>query len=643
MKKFWDSQFGNLFYWVPICLAFGAATYFIMPIEFCPPYACALAIVALVLACLSKMPIILRAIFLFVFGFLYAAAFTDFIATPQLNRDLRDIEITGEITNTNFTDTRTRIFVRVNGADIGTDAKYANLRLTVIDENAPQIGDTVRMRASIFAPSPPDAPDSFDFARWLYFNKITATGYTSDIKILSHRESNGVAALRHALHKYSNSFLSDSLVLGYKNSVPAPDKQIWTATGIGHVWSISGFHITLVSGWLFIIFYSVFRLIAPITRRVPARIPATICAWLGLAFYLILSGADVATVRAFIMASLVFVALILGRNAISIRNVSIAFCVIFLINPHCIMQAGFQLSFAAIFGLVWLWDTIKPKIPHNKILRAIYATALTTITATVFTAPFTVSHFHALPLYGLVGNLILLPIFSFAIMPLVMIGTICAIFGFNAPLTWAQNIYNIAFNIATKIANLPMATVHMPNIPTITIALIILGLACIVFIRARRLHYMFGGTLILSGVITAAIYPKPIFMATSDHELIGVVQDGNLMFNKSRASNHFFTFDNWRALSGVAPTTTNQRIRAKSGVWIMDTPNFRIAYIKQFVPLSENIENLCNDNSVKYIVSYFNVHTTRCADKILRGGFIIYPNGRVKYTPSSRRWHNPQK
>lgn len=158
MKKFWDSQFGNLFYWVPICLAFGAATYFIMPNEFCPPYACALAVVALVLACLSKMPIILRGIFFIVFGFLYAATFTDFIATPQIRRDLRDVEITGQITNTNFTDTRTRIFVRVNGSDIGTDAQYANLRLTVMDENAPQIGDTVRMRASILRHHHPMRP-----------------------------------------------------------------------------------------------------------------------------------------------------------------------------------------------------------------------------------------------------------------------------------------------------------------------------------------------------------------------------------------------------------------------------------------------------------------------------------------------------
>ena len=92
-----------------------------------------------------------------------------------------------------------------------------------------------------------------------------------------------------------------------------------------------------------------------------------------------------------------------------------------MLNPHFVMQPGFQLSFAAIFGLIWLWNEVKPRMPHNKILKVIYTASLTSIVATIFTAPFVIAHFYSLPIYGLIGNLILLPIFSVAIMPLVIL------------------------------------------------------------------------------------------------------------------------------------------------------------------------------------------------------------------------------
>lgn len=644
MQKFWNNQSDNLFLWLPFLLAFGAALYFTRITEPNIIFPWIFVILFGALAMIRRVPLLLRAVFVFAFGFVYAMAFTHTFSTPQISRPLRDVVVVGDVKDLDYTDNRARIFIRVAPGQITERAATVRVS-TSPDGDIPKIGDTVRATVNLYRPSPAYGPASFDYARWSYFNGLTATGYIKDFQILAHNGGGNIAKLRDYLHSRANSFLGDSLVMGYKNAVPRDDRSVWTAVGIGHVWSISGFHVTLVSGWLFAIFFCIFRLVAPITRRMPARIPATICAWVGLLFYLFLSGCDVATMRAFLMASLVFTAIIMGRDAISLRNVCMAMLVIFCINPHYVMQAGFQLSFAAIFGLVWFWGVVRPRTPENKILKFLFTATMTSLVATVFTAPFVIAHFYSFPLYGLIGNLVLLPIFSVAIMPLVIVGTIGAVFGIHFPLHWADQIYNVTLATAQKIVSMPGATVNMPHISNTALTLCILAFMTLVLIKfsTRKINYILFCVIALIATGVVIITPRPVFMATYDDELVGFVQDGKLIFNKSRASNHYFAFDTWKQLRGEKTDTPNIRKKHDHGVYTFDTPKFKLVYIQKFVPLAKNIVQLCRDDSVKYIVSYFNIDAPHCNHKILHGGFVIYKSGRVQYMPINRPWHNPPK
>lgn len=644
MQELWQNQSTNMFLWVPFLMAFGAGLYFNLPFE---PNFLLCTILGTISAILIfyKTPIIIKAFSLFCFGLSYAAIFTNIINTPQIPHGLHNIKITGTVENIDYTTDKSRIYIKTSAESINASNGDAVIRVSAnSDIQLPNVGDTINATVGLFRPSPADAPEAFDYARWAYFNHLTATGYLIDYETLSESDTSNISALRNYLHKKSNSFLTDTLVLGYKNAVPKSDGDIWTATGVGHVWSISGFHITLVSGWLFAIFYLLFRAIPPVTKRIPARIPALICSWFGLLFYLFLSGCDVATVRAFIMATLVFAAFIFGRNAISMQNVCVAFCIIFMMNPHFVMQPGFQLSFAAIFGLIWLWNDVKPKMPNSKILKAIYTATLTSIVATIFTAPFVIAHFYSLPIYGLIGNLVLLPLFSVAIMPLVMVGVFTAIFGWTGPITLAEEIYDFLLISGNKIFELPYATITMPHIPNIALTFIILGFICLMFIRPLRIkiNYVLSVIFLCTGIIITATYPKPLFYATSDHELVAFVGDnGNLEFSKSRASNHYFTFDTWKQINNEAAETKNIRRKPINGIWYYETPNFNLAYIQKFVPLQKNIVDLCRDENIDYIVSYFKVDAPKCENKILHGGLIIYPSGKITYVPHNRPWHNP--
>lgn len=639
MQDWIENQYINLFLYVPFLMAAGAGIYFSLPFEpgvICPGL---VAVIFAIISLVKKVPIILRAILIAGFGFCYAMAFTDFINTPVIKSNLHNLDIIGTVKAIDVTENKSRIYLNVNAGDIKAGTGNAIIRVSVNNDVAlAQVGDRIKANVGLFKPTAAYAPETFDYARWAYFNKLTATGYINSIEVIEHTKNTNVNSLRNTVHNRTESFLVDSLVLGYKNAIPSDDAKIWTISGIGHVWSISGFHMTLVGGWLFIVFYFIFRLIPYVTRRIPAKIPALGCAWCGLLFYLFLSGIDVATIRAFLMTTLIFVAFIFGRSVISVRNVAIAFCLIFLINPHYVMQAGFQLSFAAVFGLVWVYSDINPKMPNNKLLKILWGAILTSIVATIWTAPFVAAHFGAIPIYGLVGNLGLLPLFSFLIMPLVIVGMLTTFLGFHHPIDWAHEIYDFTLDGARFISELPYANLTVPHIPNnaiICFVIAFVGLVCIRTIKLK-INYIFCGLFICIGIILVHTNSTPIFLATSDNELVaGVGDDGKLEFNKSRASNHYFAFDTWKKLNGEDANTPNKRRKHEQGIFKYGN----IVYVQKFVPLMKNIKSLCNDDSIKYIVSYFDIKSESCAHKILHGGFVIYPDDHIKYMPRNRRWN----
>ncbi len=649
----------TLFLWVPFVLSFGAALYFAMPNEPVITHPTLAFVCGFIILLFGKMHFILRAAVLFLCGFLYAAVYTQTIVhTPVLKHDMREVDITATVTDIDVSTEKQRVVLSVPARDLNIDTdKTTTVKLTITGDNAlPNVGDVLRAKVSLFPPSPMEAPETFDYARWAYFNNLTATGFIIHYDTLSHNPDVSVNSVRNLIHSKANSFLTDGLVLGYKNAVPENDKAVWTTAGVGHIWSISGFHMTLIGGWLFAFFYLICRSIGYLTKRVPARIVATICAWGVLFLYVCISGMSVATMRAFLMTSLLFAALLLGRNALSMRNICIAFLCLFVANPHFITQSSFQLSFAAIFGLIWFFGD-KNFDNSNKSLFVkcktwIYVAAMTSIIATLFTLPFIATHFSSVPLYSLIGNLVLLPIFSVLIMPLVILGTFGALFGSHLLLHWAGGIYDWAFNLAQRIADLPLSNIIMPHISDVAFATFILAFLFLMFIKPitnsaycilRKLNYVLFAAFAIFGIMIVMFQPRPVFYATADHELIGMVYDSKLEFNKARASNHFFAFNTFRQLNGEPPMDTNVRRKCPDGVCIYKSDKFTVAYIQKFVPLQKHFADLCRNDDIDFIVSYFYIDAPLCRQKILRNGFVIYKSGYVKYTPTNRWWHNPHE
>ena len=649
MKEILKYQYKNAFLWVPFVIAFGAALYFDLDIE--PNFHFPILITCLSGLIIYKYKnIFVRIIALFLFGFFYAMSFTQIIDTPKIQDSFGFVNITGTVSDIDFTDDSTRILLSVPSNQIKSDTnkKFINLRISIKDDiHSLHIGDKVMGDAKIFHPTEKYAPSSFDFARWAYFSRISGTGFFKDYKIKSNNNTD--LHLRTLIHNKAKSKLTDALVLGYKHTIPESEGQIWKSVGIGHVWSISGFHMTLVGGWLFALFYFLFRSISYITKRIPAKYPAIICAWFGLLFYLCISGISVATIRAFLMATLIFAAILLGRSVFSLRNAALAFLIIFIINPFFIMNAGFQLSFAAIFGLLWFFDNkeyIKRTRLH-KFFHIIYLSFMSALIATMFTLPFTIAHFGYIPIYSLIGNIIILPIFSIIIMPLIMIGTICAIYGNLGLINLTNRIYDWSLTIAKHIADLPYANLDMPFVSNSALLLSVIGFACLVFFVKpdskkfiiKNANYVLCICCLLGAIVICTLHQKPVFYSVTDNELVGFVVNEKLKFNKAKASKHFFAFNTWRDFNNEIQSDKNERYKCNHGLCIYKTDEWNLAYFQTFTSIMDNIKEICADKNTKFIISSFKIHAPNCHAQILNGGLLIYKNGKITKIINQRPWH----
>ena len=651
MKEFLDNQYKNLFLWVPLVIAFGGALYFSLNTE--PGFHFPVLITILLIAIIFKhRNLFIRFFALFLFGFFYAMSFTHITDTPQIQDSFGDIHISGTIQDIDYLTEKTRLLIRIPMEQINGEVrnKTANIRVSLSNMDSDiNIGDKIYGDAVLFHPSPKYAPDSFDFARWAYFSNISATGFFKNYEI--EHENKDLKNIRTYIHNKSNSFLTDSLVLGYKRTLPETDSNIWKSVGVGHVWAISGFHMTLLGSWLFALFYLIFRLIPRLTKRIPAKYPALICSWFGLLGYLFISGTSVATIRAFLMAILVGIAIIFGRGVLTLRNGALAFLIIFLINPFYVMTAGFQLSFAAVFGLLWFFgdkEYTKRTFLSRK-MHILYLSLMTAIVATIFTAPFIIAHFGYIPLYGLLGNIILLPMFSLLIMPLVVIGTICALFNYHLIISFSHDIYQFALSIAERITNLPYANINTPHVSNLALVLSIVGFLCLIFIVTsddknwikRNLNYILCTIFIILAIMVNISLPRPLFYATPDHKLVGFVENGELKFNKSRASKYYFAFDSWREFNNEGPKDKNERYKCNHGLCEYQTKKWNLVYMQNFTVIFNNIENVCHDKKVNYIVAPFEIQSPNCYAKILNDGLLIYPNGHITKMVNHRPWHNP--
>jgi competence protein ComEC len=327
-------------------------------------------------------------------------------------------------------------------------------------------------------------------------------------------------------------------------------------SGLGHVLSISGYHMAVVAGVVFFTVRALLALFPVLTVGFPIKKWAAAAALAAAAFYLLLSGNDVATQRSFFMTAVVLIAVMVDRRAVTFRTLAVAAMIVLTIAPEALVHPSFQMSFAATLGLVALVQVGMPRLfatadssATAKVAlwggRELMTLTLASLVAGLATTPYAAFHFHRVTPYGVLANLAAMPVVSAVVMPAGMFGLLAMPFGLDGPCWWAMGI-GIDWMIAVTrwVAGLPGAVGRMA---AFGIGPLIASSAGIVLLGLLRTPLRWSGAVVLLlAVIWALAVPQPDILISGDGHNVGVRgRDGRL--HLMRTAKDAFLLKEWLA------------------------------------------------------------------------------------------------
>ena len=491
-----EEERARWFNWVPVLFGLGIGFYFTLAVE--PSLIVALAPVvmasALWAARRNQSGAVLAGVLIAISsGFGGAKLRTEIARAPVLERRIGAIEAKGYVELIEPRPTRgVRITLRLT--ELGGLAPQSipqRLRIRTLGA-APSLkpGDLMRVKATLAPPAAPAMPGGYDFARAAWFQGLGGVGYTlsrPEIVPASGPVPFGLAfkaaieGVRQAIGARiaaglagETGAIATALVTGERGGISQETNDAFRNSGLFHILSISGLHMVVMAGAVFFAVRLCLAAVPGLALRHPIKKWAAITAALAALAYLLLSGSAVATLRSYVMISVMFLAVLLDRPALAMRNVAISALVILALYPESLLDIGFQMSFAAVVALVAVYEEVARRVEARgraepglllKPLLLFGGIALTTVVAGLSVAPFAAYHFHTSQQFALVANLIAIPICNLVVMPAALVTLVAMPFGLEAPALWimGQGIEAMTW-CARFAAGLPGAVVRIPAI-----------------------------------------------------------------------------------------------------------------------------------------------------------------------------------
>ena len=431
--------------WLPASLGLGIGVYFLLPAE--PPLwsggtALAVCVTMGVLVRRRTVPLLTAlALGMAAAGFAVAQWRTAAVEAPTLTKRLRPTGVTGRVVKVEILASGSRVTLeRLNIGRLAPKDTPERVRLRLRGRQ-PDVepGDWLKLLAVLTPPPPPAAPGAFDFQRQSYFRRLGGVGFSLGAASVTRRagsEGGFILALVRLRQHISQRVLAGlegtpgtiaaALMTGTRGAIPADVLAAIRNSGLAHLLAISGLHIGLVARILFFSLRGALALVPPLVLRYPIKKWAAAAAIPGALAYALIAGATVPTQRAFLMIGLVLLAVLFDRRGLSMRLVAWAAVIILVVQPESLLGASFQMSFAAVAALIAAYEVVRDRrrldddgsrIWPRRVLLYIGGVALTTVIAGTATAPFAIYHFNRFAVFGLVANLLAVPVTALWIMP----------------------------------------------------------------------------------------------------------------------------------------------------------------------------------------------------------------------------------
>lgn len=571
------------FLWLPALLGGGVAAYFLLPVE--PkllPLRLGMTVVVLALllfwrAALWRVPLLMLLAVLS--GLWLGAERSASVAAPVLTRPSGAVWIEGRIREVEPRDRGHRLLLdelRFGGLQEPETPRRIRISLPRDGEDF-WPGERLRVRAMLLPPPEPAMPGAFDFARYAWFRQIGAVGYAisapeampADEIERGWREAATLwlSALRQdwthriaAQTEGAGGAIAAALMTGVRGPIPDSVDAAFRDSGLAHILSISGLHLTLVAGLLFFLVRAALALSPRLALHYPIKKWAAAVALLGAIAYTLLSGAALPTLRALVMIALALIAVILDRRAITLRAVAWAGLLLLVLWPDSLLDPGFQMSFAAVTALVACFEHLSPKLvrwrsnagPVQIALLWLMGVMAASFVAGLGSSLFAAYHFNRVAEYALVANLLAAPLVDFIIMPLAVLAFLLMPFGLEAvaltPMVWAVDVL---IALAGWVASWPDAVGTVPAMPVWGIAAITLG-GLWLCLWQRRWRWL-GVIGLAIGTASPWLVAQPDFLVSGDGRLLAARanDDGRFYFSSARPTG--FVAETWWERLGSPP------------------------------------------------------------------------------------------
>jgi competence protein ComEC len=569
-----DAERGRLAVWLAVFMGAGVATYYALRFEppvWIGPAAVALAVPSAVLV--RRMRWLLAPLAAVALGFASGQLAT--ARAPPLESALptHATVITGPVEAVETLPEGRRIVIHPAFLDGAGEplARSVRVRLRNTDDAALASGDTVRIRALIRPPAPPAYPGAWDLQRDAFYAGLGASGYALGpaervAAAVPSAPMRRVQWLREAIARRVTAIVPGAagavcvtLLTGSSMAIPAADHAAFRDSGLAHLLAVAGLHIGVVMGFALLLSRRLFALSEHASLFWPTKKLAVLVALSAGAAYMVLTGMHVPIIRSFVMACLLTVAILTGRNPVSLRGLALAAAVLMLIAPEALPDVSFQMSFSAVLALIAGYEALRPWLRrlHGSRWRRfqghLAALALTSALAGSASAPFGAYHFGQVQVYFILANMIAVPLTALFVMPAGLIALVLMPLHLEpvalVPMGWgAQGVIWVAHTTSS----LPAARFDVPHSPLWGLCVFSLGLAWLGIWRTPvRLA---GVAAMLLGLASPLVDHPPDLLMSADARLIAVRTADGMLLQQSQGGSKF-TRDAWMQYWAIAAVT----------------------------------------------------------------------------------------
>lgn len=582
LTNLWGAERERRALWLPVLFGLGIAQYFALPIE--PAWWWGL--LGMVVAGLAALGFYRRlesgdeagfvlavALALVAAGFAVATFRTVAVAAPVIEARVGPVTVQGRVVQVESRPDATRLTLeRLRIPRVEPHRTPEKVRIRIAGKQRTESrwvpGMWIAVPAVLSPPPAPSAPGAFDFQRMAFFQRLGGVGYAvGRVEVTAQPgDAEGtwalaVERLRQSISETARAAIpgaagavAAALLMGDQSAIPEDVMTAMRDSGLAHLLSISGLHIGLVAGILFVGLRAGLALVPAVALRYPIKKWAAVAAVPGTFAYAAIAGATVPTQRAALMTALVLLAVLLDRRGISMRLVAWAAFVVLALQPESLLGASFQMSFAAVVALIAGHEVLRGRLAVGErtvvriILFYVAGVAVTTLLAGTATAPYAAYHFNRYAAFGLVANAIAVPITALWVMPCAVLAFALMPFGLAdlalVPMGWGVEAIDWT---ALWVAGWPGAVTLVPTVPAWGLALLTVGGLWLCLWRRR--WRLFGLAGIAIGMASILFVRPPDVLVDASGQLTAVRgADGAL--HVSNLNRGRFQRDVWLRLAG---------------------------------------------------------------------------------------------